>query len=778
MKSSNMYSYPMYPQGEINSSDGQGTLKDYLKHWKWFLISLITLIVAGFVYIWFTEPIYRVQASLLVKDEPPKSGVSGDGLLKDLTTYSPGKVIENEIEILKSSSLMKKVVDSLGLNIRYFRSTPFGKREIYEEAPIRIVLTDPTPNLYRADLEIGIISPTTVRLNDWVYPANQIINTPFGRLQIFIKQPVVYTNEPLVVQVMSQAQTIRYYQSKLTVAPSGKESTVLVLTIEDAVSTKGEAILNQMIANYSSASTTEKNRAVANTLSFIQTRLKLVSAELATLEKSIETYKAVNGISGIGSGAQSLLSSLQSNDAQLNRVAIQLSTLGDVEKYVRSKGENRGGPPTTLKFSDPTLTALIGKLTELETQRTVLLRNSPEPSPVLRSLDDQILATRANISETLATLRGILTNTRSQLLAANKRLEARIGVIPGKERALMNITRQQAIKNNLYNYLLQKQEETALSFASVASNSQVIDAASGSLEPVKPIKWLILLLFGTVGLLIPIVVIRIKRFFNERVSGRAEINQATKAPVIGEIAYVRHEFPVVVNGRKRSVAAEQIRALRTNLQFLRENPNDSQVLLFTSSLSGEGKSFLSLNVAVSMALVGRPTLIMDMDLRRPKLHKALNMLNFRGSSSYLTGEATLDEVLQQVPGFDNLFIISCGPIPLNPSELLSGPRLRELIEEARTRFDNIIIDSPPIGLVTDAQLIGPFVDVTLYAIRHNITNRSYLKLVDLLYQEKRFPKLNVVLNSVKNKYSYDYRYYYYRKSGNDKPNLLRKYLLH
>ncbi|GAB3930455.1 GumC family protein [Larkinella terrae] len=776
MKSSHMYSYPTYPQGEISSSDVRGTLKDYLKHWKWFLTSLITMIVAGFVYIWFTEPIYRIQASLLVKDE--QKGLGNDGVLKELNIYSPSKVVENEIEILKSNSLMKKVVDSLGLNVRYFRSTPFGKREIYSDAPVRVVLNAPTANLYRADLQIGIISPTTVRLNDWVYPANQVINTPFGRLQIFVKQPVVYTNDPLVVQVMTDPETIRYYLSKLKVEPSSKSSTVLVLSIEDAVPVKGEAILNQMIANYNSAATNEKNRMVAGTLSFIQSRLKLVSGELALLEKSIENYKATSGITDIGAGAQALLNGLQSNDAQLNQVAIQLSALGDVERYIRSNSENRVVLPSSLKFSDPTLSSLIGKLTDLESQRNVLARNSPESNPVLRSLNDQISATKSSINETVGTLRSILTNTRSQLLATNRRYESRIRVIPGKERMLMNITRQQAIKNNLYNYLLQKQEETALSYASIVSTSQVIDAASGSPEPIKPLKILILLLFGSVGLLVPAAIITVKRAFNERVSSRAEINQTTDVPVIGEIAYVRHEFPVIVNGRKRSIAAEQIRALRTNLQFLRESANESQVLLFTSSLSGEGKSFLSLNVAVSQALVGRPTLIIDMDLRRPKLHKALSMLNFRGCSSYLTGEASLDEVLQQVPGFDNLFIISCGPIPLNPSELLSGPRLQQLIEEARTRFDNIIIDSPPIGLVTDAQLIGPFADVTLYAVRHNITHRSYLGLADSLYKEKRFPKLNIVLNSVKNKYSYDYRYYYYRKSGNDKPNLLRKYLLH
>ncbi|WP_128548326.1 GumC family protein [Larkinella soli] len=775
MKSSNSYSYPIYPQGEINSSDVQGTLRDYLKHWKWFLLSLITMIVAGYIYIWFTEPIYRIQASLLVKDE--QRGISEQNILKELDTYSQSRVVENEIEVLRSQTLMRKVVDSLGLTVRYCRTTPFGNRELYDDIPFRLVVKEALSNIYRAELKVSIISPTTVRVNDFVYPANQIITTPFGRLQFLVKESAVFSNEPFVVQVIPRQQAVQQFLGRLKVEPSSKTSTVLLLTLEDPVPAKGEAILNQLIADYNSAATDDKNRVISNTLNFIQSRLRLVSGELAGLEKAIERFKATYRITDISSDAQALLRNVQANDAQLSQVNIQLSALADVERYVRAKGRERGMVPPTLGFNDPTLTALIGKATDLELQRDLLIRTTSESNPLLRTVEDQIGGTKASINETIGTLRNVLANTRNQLLATNSRYEARIRVIPGRERALMNITRQQAIKNNLYTYLLQKQEETALAYASIVSNSRIIDPASSSSDPVKPIKPLILLLFSTIGLLIPVTVITARKLFNERVSGRAEVVEKTAVPLIGEIAYVRHEFPVIVNGRKRSVAAEQIRALRTNLQFMRRHPDDSQVLLFTSSLSGEGKSFLSLNVAVSLALVGRPTVLLDMDLRKPKLHKALNMLNFRGNSSYLTGEATLDDVLQQVPGFSNLFLISCGPIPLNPSELLSGPRLGLLMEELRSRFDNIIIDSPPIGLVTDAQLLGRYADVTLYSIRHNVTHRSYLTLIDGLYQEKRLPNMHLILNSVKNKYTYDYRYYYYRRNGSGKPNLLRKYLL-
>lgn len=773
MKSSTMHTNPINLRRKISSSDGRGAWQDYLKQWEWFLLSLITMLVAGFVYIGFTEPVYRIQASVLVQEEP-RIGAD-ESIPADPDNRNQQTVVDNELEILTSNSLMKKVIDTLGLNVRYFHKTAFGQREIYDNTPVRLVLDSPTPNLYRADLHIGILSPTMVQLNDGVYPANQSVTTPFGRLRMLVNEPVDYANEPVSVQVMPDLEAIEYYLGKLQVEPSSDASTVLLLTFEDAVPAKGEAILNQIIANYHSAAIGDKSRMIANSLVSIQARLKQLSGEQKALEKSIEHYKSVYRIAGMGPGAQWLLDTLQKNDAQLSQLAVQLSALGDVEQYIREEGTHYCSLPAMLDFSDPAVTAFVTKIQDLERQRDRLVRTTSEANPIVQSITHQIDATKSSASETVAILRNSLTGTRNQLLTANKRFEARLQVLPTKERGLATMIRQQAAKNSLRTHLLQSQEATALLYATLASNSQVIDAATRSPEPIKPVKSLILAVFGAIGLLIPSLVFSLKKLFNKRVSSRDEISKATETPIIGEIAYVRHRFPIIVDEQRRSIAAEQIRALRTHLQFLRDAPNDSQVLLLTSSLSGEGKSFLALNLAASMALVGRRTVLLDLDLRHPKLHKSLHMLNFQGSSSYLMGDTTLEEVLQPVPGFDHLQMIACGPVPPNPSELLSGPRLGELIEKLRLRFDHIIIDAPPVGLVTDAQLIGPFADVTLYTVRHNVTNRSSLKLVDSLYQEKRFPKLNIVFNSVRHSGSSAHQYAYDQRPDDGSSSLTQQY---
>jgi capsular exopolysaccharide synthesis family protein len=387
-------------------------------------------------------------------------------------------------------------------------------------------------------------------------------------------------------------------------------------------------------------------------------------------------------------------------------------------------------------------------------------------------VDSQIRATKASLAENVQNVKQTLTSTQQKLKVTNRQLENQIRTIPGKERALVNITRQQAIKNNLYTYLLEKREETALSYASAVADSRTIDPPRAGRNPVKPVKSTIFLLFGLLGLMLPVGVIAGRDALNDRVSRRSDVEDASQVPILGEIAASRNHDPLVMVSGKRSIIAEQIRALRTNLQFLRSNPTGSQVVLFTSSISGEGKSFLSLNLGASLALVDRPTVILEMDLRKPKLHSVLGIPNAAGLSNYLIQEATLDDVLQDVPGFPNYYIITSGPLPPNPSELLSSPRLEQLFVELRQRFDYVIVDSPPIGLVTDAQLIAPHADTTMFMIRNDHTPKNCLRMIDTLYKEHRFQRLNVILNSVGEGESYYYSYGYYEKDpGNSQQAL-------
>ncbi len=754
--------YQMVDTGTVNL---RAMVTRYLRNWYWFVICLAGMLVGAYFYIQYQAPVYKSQASLLIKDE--KKGFDVDGGLKELELFTPKKVVENEIEILKTYALIGKVVDQLGLDVVYYQDTPFGKREIYAKSPIRLIVEQSQPALYEDYVQISFPDAQHVQIGDSQYPINSSVQTPYGRLRVFTKQKVSTPLEPVFVKVLSKVQVTNDLLKKQIKAEAvNKAASVILLTVETPIADKGEAILKSMIELYTADAITDKNRAAANTLSFIEERLKLISGELADVERGVESFKAAQGITDLSMQAQGFLTTVQENDAQLNQVNIQLKSLGDLETYLTKQPGNRGGTPATLGLSDPTLLGLIEKVNTLEAEREQLVSTTSEEHPAVQTLDTQIKTVKTGIGENVATMKTMLTNARKQYVSTNNRMEGFIRTIPSKERALLDITRQQSIKNNLYTYLLQKREETALSYASTISDSRTIDPARSNAVPTKPNKQTAYLLFGLIGLLLPISAMSARDALNNRVMRRADVEETTHVPILGEVVKKTQPGSLVVVPRSQSIIAEQIRTLRTNLQYLRDSREGSQVLLFTSSISGEGKSFISLNLGASLALVGKKTVILEMDLRKPRLRHALNFaneLNAMGLSNYLIGEATVDEILQPIPGYDHYAIITSGPIPHNPSELLSGSHLEELIGELRTRFDYVIIDAPPVGLVTDAQLIAPFSDATLFMVRHDVTPKNHLKMIEMLYQEKRFNKLNVILNAVG---SDDSQYYSYGYKGN------------
>jgi tyrosine-protein kinase Etk/Wzc len=759
MSNQNNYAYAPYQVYEAeNTPNLRMILMRYAQHWKWFVLSLLLTAGAAYAYLLYQTPIYKVQTSLLIKDD--KKGLSEDNILKEMDIFTPKKVIENEMEILKSYALMDKVVTRLGLDVQYFHPTNTIKQEIYNQSPIRVIVEKGRPILYETDLTITVEKPGSVRIDDAVYPVNQSIKTPYGRLRIFARDPLKTSAEPIIVRVSPRQKTVDGFLKRLTVDPSSKASTVLLMTLEDAVPQKGEAVLNELITEYNSAAIVDKNIVASNTLNFIEERLQLIAGELSTVEKGVESYKSAEGITDLSSQAAVFLETVKENDDQLNQATIQLGIIQDLERYVNSKSTERGVAPSALTISDPILLGLVGKVSELELQRDQLSRTTTTNNPLLQSLDSQIKATKESLSENIQNLKRTLSSTQSKLKSTNRQLESQIRTIPSKERALVNITRQQSIKNNLYTYLLEKREETALSYASTVADSRTIDPPRSGSEPIKPVKSTIFLMFGLLGLVLPIGVLGARDALNNRISRRSDVEAISQVPILGEIVASRNLDALIMVSGQRSIIAEQIRALRTNLQFLRSNPTGSQVVMFTSSISGEGKSFLSLNLGASLALVDRPTVILEMDLRKPKIHSVLGLPNTIGISNYLIQEATLDDVLQEIPGFPNYHIITCGPIPPNPAELLSSPALEQLFKELRERFAYIIVDSPPIGLVTDAQLIAPFVDATMYMVRHDHTPKAYLRMIDNLYKEHRFQRLNLILNAVGGGESYQYGYGY------------------
>ncbi|SFF08036.1 GumC family protein [Spirosoma endophyticum] len=757
----NTNAYIPYQAYEVETQPNlRALLIRYVRNWPWFLLSLILALASAYIYLLYQPPIYTVQASVLVKDE--KRGISEQSLMKEMDTFTQSKVVENETEILKSYTLMDRVVTNLGLDVRYYQPGRTVKKQIYQESPIRLIVEKPTPQLYMEEMKFSFVDGKTVKLNGQAYPVNQSIKTPLGQLRVFPRKPLSIKLAPILASVSSHTDAVEGYLSNLKIESTSKLSTVLVMTLQESVPDRGEAILNQLISEYNKEEIVDKNKEASKTLNFIEDRLALISGELSTVEKQVENYKSTQGITDLSIQAQTFLTAVKENDTHLNEVNMRLGALADIERYVQNHSGEKGVAPATLGFDDRILTGLLSKVAELELKREDVSRTMSSNNPLLQSLDSQLKAIKASINENIQTIRQQLVSNRNQLIANNGRMEGIIRTIPGKERALLNITRQQSIKNGLYTYLLQKREETALSAASRMSDSRTVDAAHTSNRPVKPVKMMIFALFAVLGLLIPIGFITAKDILNDNVMRRADVVEATQIPILGEVVKGRQKNTenLVLNPSVQSVMGEQIRALRTNLQFLRSDPQKSQVLLFTSSISGEGKSFISLNLGASLAMVKRKTVILEMDLRKPRLHKSLHIENQTGLSNYLMGEASIDELLHPIMGYPNYYIITAGPLPSNPAELLSSPHMEELFSGLKERFEYILVDSPPIGLVTDSQLIASFADATMFLVRHDHTPKSYIKMVDTLYKEGRFPKLSIILNGIGEGESLNYSYNY------------------
>ncbi|MFC5412546.1 GumC family protein [Larkinella bovis] len=752
--------YEITPQPNLRSS-----LLRYLRFWPWFLASIVITLGSAYAYLLYQAPVYRIHASLLIKDD--KKGLASESLMKELHLFNKNVSIDDQIEILTSYTLMDRVVTSLGLDIQYFTPTSTYRKEIYAESPVRLIIEKANPSLYETELNLTFVDNKTVLVNGNSYPFNQTIKTPYGSLRLFPTKTLTASVPPTIIVVNTHSRAVNSYLSKLSVEPAAKESNVLELSMEDTVPDKAEAVLNQLVNAYSKEAIFDKNKDAMNMLSFIEERLSLIAGELSKVEEEVETYKSTQGITDLSAQAQTFLMTVKENDAQLNEVDMRLSGLADIERYIAKQGGDKSLAPATIGLNDPTLTSLLTKVSELELKQDEMSRIMSSNSPMLQSIESQIKTIKGSISENIQNMRQQLTSSRAHLVANNRRLESMIRTVPGKERTLLDITRQQAIKNGLYTYLLQKREETALSAASTVSDSRIVDVARTDESPVAPVRSTIFLIFGCIGLLLPIGFIEVRDAFNDKVMRRSDVEEVTQAPILGEIVKGNRVTSdnLVFKPRLRSVMGEQIRALRTNLHFLRNESKQSQVLLFTSCISGEGKSFLSLNLGASMAMGDRKTVILEMDLRKPQLHKYLHIENQLGISDYLTEEATIDELLRPIMGYENYYIITAGPLLSNPAELLlNSPRLEQFFGELRERFDYILVDSPPVGLVTDSQLLAPFADVTLFMVRHDHTPKNNLKMVDALFKEQRFQNLSIVLNAIgegeAHYYNYSYGEYY------------------
>lgn len=523
-----------------------------------------------------------------------------------------------------------------------------------------------------------------------------------------------------------------------------------------------------MLEEYAFTSLEDKNREATNTLRFIEDRLKLVTAELGDVEQNVEQYRRAKGITDLSSEANLFLGKVEENDSKLNDLNIQIKVLDGVEGYLNSSQVGIVAPATMIGVTDPILTSYIDQLSKLEIERSKLAQTVQPGNPYLETINTQMRNVKQAIRENLINQKRSLAVAKRSLLDLNKRLEGSISSIPHKEREFVGIKRQANIKEDLYLLLLKTREETAISYASTVTDSRIVDAPYSTGAVIRPDKNNIYLMALLCGLAIPLALITLKEVLTNSVQTKKEIERKTGLKVFGEVGIKpKGEKAEIIDIKSRNFVSEQIRMLRSNMRylFLDTQEGSGSTILVTSSTSGEGKSFITVNLAASLALLDKKVVILGLDLRKPKIQEHLQISNKVGISNYLIGKVEVEDIIHTT-SLENLYIIPSGPIPPNPSELLAKAAIKVLIATLRKSFDYILIDTPPLGLVTDATLLAPYTDVCFYLIRHEKTPKIYLSTINDLHKKKIFKSINVIFNAVNYKNSSDYNYGYgYGKEG-------------
>lgn len=754
----------------------------YLAYWPIFLIFLVLISGLAYVYLLYTSPKYEATASLIIKDE--KKGNDDSKLMESLNMINTKKIIENEIEVLQSRPLIDNVVKKLHLYAPVFQEGEYNSVTAYNESPLAVEAYNPLSiSKTKEKIYLGYDAVKgTVFINDKpVGTVNEWINTTYGILKFVPngKYLVTKKNYPYFFRLLEVKVVAKHLLNNLKVTASNKLSSVINLSYRDYKTTLAEEVLNELILAYNNQAIAEKNSLAKKTLSLIEERLNVVGGDLSEIEQRIQQYKAGSEAVDISTQGQLFLQNVSANDQKLSDVNMQLSVINQLEKHILNNNNNVGISPSTLGVSDPTLSQLLNNLNAAELEREKLKKTVAENNPLLVSVTDQINKIRPNIIDNIQSQRNNLETNKNYLAATNNRYSSLLNSIPVKERQLLEISRDQNIKSGIYSFLLQKREESELSYASSLSDSRIINYAQSSNDPVSPNRLIILGLIVIAAFGMPISLINIFETFNSTILYRQEIETLTNIPIIGELAYNKHKKQLLVETGKRSFIAEEFRKIRFSLQYLGIDSAHNKILL-TSSISGEGKSFIAANLAISFSLTGKRVALVDLDLHNGSLGKLFARENYPGVCDYLLGNQYLSEIIHPVLTYDNLFFIPAGVSKQDPSELLENGLIEQMISSLGKQFDVLIIDTAPIVLVTDAHVLSACCDATLYVVRHKVTPKILLKRFDDYNEVNPLTNPSIIFNGVKkrgylsNNYGYGYGYTYGEKSksGTSKKNKL------
>ena len=733
------------------------------RYWYLFAISMSVAFALAYWYLKVTVPMYQVEAQVLIKDE---KSYGEDVLFAELGLGKKIKNLENEVLVLLSSPLMADVVSKNSLQWRYFRNVGPVLREIYIDPPIRILDWSPATSRGRVTGEVVPDGKGGYRFivgeKEYTGEFGGQLILPEGKLILWSDRTLAAGGR-MVVMALSVEEQVGYFKEHLDVSIAGEESSILVLTLKDASPNRAHDVLMGLIDAYNARSIDDKNRGYQGAIRLIDERLAVITSELSEVEKDVEDFKVRNITVELGAEASLLMTEMAGYDHKISDLRVQMEVMDEIEAVLTKNRDGQQFLPTNLSINNVTLSNELQSFNTLLAQREQMLRKLGPDHPDLQLLGKQIDNMRGSIKENLGTLKAELRMMQGASNQQQEILQSRTRSLPRRERELVEKERRKTVVENLYLYLLQKREESAISMAVTTSTGSVVEPAEIPEVPVSPKGSQVWLIAVFLGLAVPSGLTVLIMNLNDRVEDAAGINKMTAVPVLASIANSRSKENMVVHASSNSVVAEMFRLLRADLQYLTPG-EDLHTLLITSSFSGEGKSFISMNLGMTIALSGKKVVILELDLRKPKQERYFELgrvhtglVHYLVDANVKAGDIIVHSGLH--PGLD---VIPSGPVPPNPGELILSRRLRTLIAELRTEYDIIILDTPPVGLVADALQLKDLPQATMYVVRAGYTRLPQLKVIEEIRSREKLPKPFIVLNGVRfdgaGTYGYGYGY--------------------
>ena len=768
-------------------------------NWKWFVLSLIICMGAAHIYLRYATPIYQSAAKLLIKDDEGSGSRRGGNSIQSATNLgiiSNSNGIDNEMEILKSRTLAQQAVYDLKLYVNYRHEGKLKDHVLYGDqevnidmdlehlkklnAPMNFKITREGRNYhvtgsYYVPIDNNSFNPEAVNIDKTFSALPATIGTRVGIVKFTLNgNYMLRDGESLKATMIAPEIAAGKYVGSLNVAQASKTTTIVDLVLNDEIPQRAIDYLKQLAIVYNRQANEDKNEIAVRTEQFINQRLEKINTELGNTEGQLENYKKRNNMVELKMNASQAVANADQYAQKLNEANTQVALLDELTKYMNEPSNRHQPIPSNVGLSDASATSLINEYNRIALQRNQLLHSASENSPTVTPLTAQLDDLNSSIKRAMTQARAGLKIQRNSIAAQAGKYEGQINNTPEQERMLTQIGRQQEVKSGLYLMLLQKREENSISLAATADKGKLIDnpVFAGKVTPKNSMIMLIALILG---LAIPAGILFLLEFFRYKIEGHNDVAKLTNLPIIADVAIAseraKTKADIVVHENKNNLMEEIFRSLRTNLQFLLKQHD--KVIMFTSTISGEGKTFIASNVAISFALLGKKVVLVGLDIRKPRLAELFEIDNYNhGITNLLVkDEVNWNNVKEQITPSginDNLDILMAGPVPPNPGELVTRESLEQTIEHLKEHYDYILLDTAPVGLVTDTLVLGRISNATVYVCRADFTQKASFGLINSLSMEKKLPNMSIVLNGVdlsKKKYGYYYGYGKYGKYG-------------